>query len=208
MPYLKAVCLLAPLTALLLALPTPGSAQGWYMLTPPVVVRGVPVVSEKAPLPEWRPSRLYESARACEEIRSQWVIAVKRFEGSLRRTRALNTRCIAATDPRLTSETAPATAQTGWYLLTPPQRTAERPSSPEQGGLLPSTERVDPPAPLLHWNHDGSFDTEAECETVRRDRGSDSGKVPNDRPEAQCISVNDRRLASDAMLPEGRSKEE
>ena len=160
--------------------------------------RGAPVVNETAPLPQWRPSRLYESARECEEIRSKWVTAVKRFEGSLRRARALNTRCIAATDPRLTSETTPATAQTGWYLLTPPQRTAERPSSPEQGGVLPSTERVDPPAPLVHWNHDGSFDTEAECETARQDRGSAPGKVQDDRPGAQCIAVNDRRLASAA----------
>ena len=88
--------------------------------------RGTPVVDEAAPLPQWRPSRLYESARECEEIRSNWVTAVKRFEGSLRRTRALGTRCIAATDPRLTSETPAATAQTGWYLLTPPH--AKRPA--------------------------------------------------------------------------------
>ena len=197
MPYRGVFGVLATLAVLLLAMPLPGSAQGWYMLTPPVERGGAPVVNETAPLPQWRPSRLYESARECEEVRSKWVTTVKRFEGSLRRARALNTRCIAATDPRLTSETA--TAQTGWYLLTPPQRTAERPSSPEQGGLLPSTGRVDPPAPLVHWNHDGSFDTEAECETARRDRESGPGKVQNDGPGAQCISVNDRRLASDAM---------
>ena len=179
MPHRRVFGVLAPLAVLLLAMPLPGSAQGWYMLTPPVVMRGVPVVNETAPLPQWRPSRLYESARECEEVRSKWVIAVKRFEGSLRRTRALNTRCIAATDPRLTSETTPTTAQTGWYLLTP-------------------TGRVDPPAPLVYWTHDGSFDTEAECETARQDRGSGPGKVQNDRPGAQCIAVNDRRLVSAA----------
>jgi hypothetical protein len=198
MPHRRVFGVLATLAVLLLAMPLPGSAQGWYMLTPPVERGGAPVVKETAPLPQWRPSRLYESARECEEVRSKWVIAVKRFEGSLRRTRALNTRCIAATDPRLTSETTPATAQTGWYLLTPPQRTAERPSSPERGGLLPSNERADPPVTLVHWNHDGSFDTEAECETARQDRGSGPGKVQNDRPGAQCIAVNDRRLASAA----------
>jgi hypothetical protein len=197
MPY-RVFGVLATLAVLLFAMPVPVSAQGWYMLTPPVVVRGVPVVNETAPLPQWRPSRVYESARECEEIRLQWVISVKRFEGSLRRTRALNTRCIAATDPRLTSGTTPATAQTGWYLLTPPQRTAERPSSPEQGGVLPSNERAAPPVPLVHWHHDGSFDTEAECETARQARGSAPGKVQDDRPGAQCIAVNDRRLASAA----------
>jgi hypothetical protein len=180
MRYRRVFGVLATLAVLLLAMPLPGSAQGWYMLTPPVERGGAPVVNETAPLPQWRPSRLYESARECEELRSKWVIAVKRFEGSLRRARALNTRCIAATDPRLTSETAPAPAQTGWYLLTP-------------------TGRVHPPAPLVHWNHDGSFDTEAECETARRDRESGPGKVQNDGLGAQCISVNDRRLASDAM---------
>ena len=198
MPHRRVFGVLATLAVLLLAMPLPGSAQGWYMLTPPVERGGKPVVNETAPLPQWRPSRLYESARECEEVRSKWVTAVNRFEGSLRRTRALNTRCIAATDPRLTSETTPTTAQTGWYLLTPLPRTAERPSSSEQGGLLPSTGRVDPPAPLVHWNHEGSFDTEAECETARRDRESGPGKVQNDRPGAQCIAVNDRRLASAA----------
>jgi hypothetical protein len=197
MPY-RVFGVLATLAVLLLAMPLSGSAQGWYMLTPPVERGGAPVVNETAPLPQWRPSRLYESARECEEVRSKWVTTVKRFEGSLRRARALGTRCIAATDPRLTSEAPSTTAQTGWYLLTPPHRTAERPSSPEQGGLLPSTGRVDPPAPLVHWNHDGSFDTEAECETAWRDRESGPGKVQNDRPRPECISVNDRRLASAA----------
>jgi hypothetical protein len=196
MPYLK-VWLLAPLSALLLAMPVAGSAQGWYMLTPPVVVRGVPVVNETAPLSQWRPSQLYESAHACEETRLQWVTSLKRFEGSLRRARALKTRCIAATDPRRTSEsTSAATSQTGWYLLTPP-RQGPRPSPSEQEGSLPSTERMDPSAPLVHWSHHRSFDTETECETARQDLGTGPGQVQNDRAGALCIFINDRRLASD-----------
>ena len=195
MQHLKVFCLLVPLAALLLAMPVPGSAQGWYMLTPPVV-RGAPVVNESAPLPQWRPSPLYESARECEEIRLKWVASLKRFEGSMRRARALSARCIAATDPRLASESTSASSQTGWYLLVPPQRRDRRPSPPEPGGSQPSVERADPPVPFAQWSHYRSFDTDAECDAARRDLASDAGKVQNDRAEGQCISINDRRLAS------------
>jgi hypothetical protein len=197
MSHLNAVRVSVPLVAFLLAMPIPSSAQGWYMLTPPVE-RGTFVVNEATPLPQWRPSRLYESARECEEIRANWVAAVKRFEGSLRRARALGTRCIAATDPRLTSATPSATAQTGSYLLMPPRRRDPGPPPSEPGGVLPSTPRVDRPAPLVHWNHDGSFDTEAECEAARQGRRSGPGTGQDDRLGAQCIAVDDRRLAADA----------
>ncbi len=196
MPCLKVFRLLAPLAALLLAVPVPGSAQGWYMLTPPVIVRGAPVVDGAAPLPRWRPSPLYESARECEEIRLKWVASLKRFEGSMRRTRALNARCIAATDPRLTSESTSASSQTGWYLLVPPKRTDRSPSPSEPGGSPPSTERADQPAPLAQWSHYRSFDTEAECAAARRDLESGADKAQNDRAEGLCISISDRRLVS------------
>jgi hypothetical protein len=139
MPCLKVLRVRVPMAALLLAVPALGSPQGWYMLTPPVIGRGAPVVDVTAPLPRWRPSPLYESARECEEIRLKWVASLKRFEGSMRRTRALNARCIAATDLRLTSESTPASSQTGWYLLVPPKRTDRSPSPSEPGGSRPST---------------------------------------------------------------------
>src|SRR5262245_12721634 len=101
MQCLKVLSVLVPLATLLLPVPPLGSPQGWYMLTLPVIGRGAPVAGVAAPLPRWRPSPLYESARECEEIRLKWVASLKRFEGSMRRTRALNARCIAATDPRL-----------------------------------------------------------------------------------------------------------
>jgi len=192
MLHLDTVRFTVLLAAGLLAMPVPGNAQGWYMLTPPVV-RGSATLNEAAPLPRWRPSPLYESARECEQIRSNWVAAVKRFESSLRRARALGARCMAATDPRLTSETPPAAAQTGWYLLAPPQRRDPRPSSAEQGAAPPSVEHANLTAPLAQWSHSGSFDSEAECETARP---TQAGGGSTDRPPSQCISVADRRLAA------------
>jgi len=195
MPSLKVVRVLVPLAALLLAVPVAGSPQGWYMLAPPVVTRGgAPVIDGAAPLPRWRPSPLYESARECEEVRLKWVASLKRFEGSIRRTRALNARCIAATDPRLTSESTSASAQAGWYLLVPPKRTDRPPSPSEPGSSRPSTEHAHPPAPIAQWSHYRSFDTEAECDAARRDAESGADKVQNDRAEGLCIAVSDRRL--------------
>ena len=201
MPCLKVLCVRVPLAALLLAVPALGSPRGWYMLTPPVIGRGAPVVDVTAPLPRWRPSPLYESARECEEIRLKWVASLKRFEGSMRRTRALNARCIAATDPRLTPESTSASSQAGWYLLIPPPRKEQSPSPSEPAGSQSSTERADPPTPIPQWSHYRSFDTEAECDAARRDLESGADKVPKDRAEGACISISDRRLISGATTP-------
>jgi hypothetical protein len=182
----KTVARLLALTALPVATSAPASAGTWYMLTPPVA-RSTRTVDEAAALPAWRPSRPYDSARECEEIRSNWVAAVKRFEGSLRRARALGTRCISAADPRLTPEEPAGAAHDGWYLLAPPQGEGSGRAPLEPGGASPSGAGTSPPAPLAGWRQRGSFDTEAECATAQRREAS--------TVEAQCISVSDRRLA-------------
>src|SRR5262245_869989 len=188
MPHGKTIARPLALTLLLTATSAPASAGNWYMLTPPVT-RSTRTVDEAAPLQAWRPSRPYDSARACEEIRTNWVTAVKRFESSLRRARALGTRCIAASDPRLPSEDSTGAAQSGWYLLAPPPSERAGGASPEPIAS-PSREVTSPPAPLAQWGHRGSFDTEVECATAQR---QDAGAG-----QAQCIAVSDRRLAPPA----------
>jgi len=186
MPHGKTISRPLALTLLLMATSAPASGGSWYMLTPPVA-RSTRTVDEAAPLQAWRPSRPYDSARECEEIRTSWVTAVKRFEGSLRRARALGTRCIAAADPRLPSEERAGAAQSGWYLMAPPQGESAGRASPEPSAL-PSREGTSPPASVDQWSHRGSFDTEAECATAQHAAGG----------EVQCISVSDRRLAPPA----------
>lgn len=187
MPHRKTVSRPLALTVLLMVTPAPASAGNWYMLTPPVA-RSTRTVNEAASLQEWRPSRPYDSARECEEIRTGWVTAVKRFEGSLRRARALGTRCIAAADPRLASEEPASAGQNGWYLLAPPQGEGSRRASPEPGDASSSREGTSTPVPLTQWSHRGSFDTEAECAMAQRQQ---SGAA-----EAQCVSVSDHRLGA------------
>jgi hypothetical protein len=148
------------------------------------------------PLPQWRPSPVYDSARECEEIRVKWVASLKRLEGSMRRARAVNARCIAVGDPRLAPERTSASSQTGWYLLVPPPRKDQPPSPSDPAGSPPSAERADPPASFAQWSHYRSFDTEAECDAARRDLSAGGDKAQSGRADGRCISVSDRRLVS------------
>jgi hypothetical protein len=160
------------------------------MLTPPVVVREARVVDDEAPLPRWRKSALlYDTAAACEAVRSRWVSALRRSEGSLRFARASNTRCVAAADPRLIPGSGPVPGQSGWYLLVPPAGGCGA-AAPGAGAPPTPCEPADPPPPLVAWRQQRSFDTEAECVAARGEMSAAAG-----RASAECVAVGDRRLA-------------
>jgi len=200
------------IAALLIAAPAPAAGPGWYLLVPPVVSRGQPVVDEAAPLSAWRPSPLYVSARECEEIRAKWIAARQRLKESVRRTRALAAVCIASTDPRLGALRTADAPQTGWYLLIAPSGpdAASAPAEPaaqpksaappaaestaQPKGGAPSAARANDAAPLDWWRHDRSFDTEAECERARQALQSpaEGGSQP---ARARCVGISDPALA-------------
>jgi len=80
---------------------------GWYLMVPPEVGNGPPIIQYQAPLTEWFRAQTLDSEKACRERLRGWSTVKGPFENANQQRVAdqfQHGRCVPSDDPRVKRE--------------------------------------------------------------------------------------------------------
>jgi hypothetical protein len=77
---------------------------GWYLMIPPEVGYGPPIIQYQAPLTKWARAKTFDSEKACRKELRAWSTVKGPFDNYAQQRAAdrfQRGRCVPADDPRL-----------------------------------------------------------------------------------------------------------